>query len=158
MDYQCPTWFSPLHVWEERGILENAQGGEHHYKNYSSSPPILVECSEHQSPRGQTRLAYINIYPIVWCFAENWGIMKLKGLPKARYDKSAADPVTCEVAIDEPKNSVLHSSIYWFLWKSYLLILLFPVYNHSLSLAMNETCDHGHFAFCRGEHLCTWSQ
>lgn len=31
------------------------------------------------------------------------------------------------------------------------LILLFPLYNHSLSLAMNETCDHGHFAFCRGE-------
>lgn len=77
--------------------------------------------------------------------------MKLKGLLKARYDKTAAVTVTCEVTVDELKNSALHSSTYQFLWKSYLLILLFPLYIHSLSLAMNESCDHGHFAFCRGE-------
>lgn len=38
--------------------------------------------------------------------------MKLKALPKARYDKTAVDPVICKVAIDEAKNSALHSSIY----------------------------------------------
>lgn len=77
--------------------------------------------------------------------------MKLKGLTKARYDKTAAVIVTCEAPVDELKNSALYSSAYQFLWKSYLLILLFPQSNHSLSLAMNETSDHDHFAFCRRE-------
>lgn len=151
MDYQCPTWFSPLHVWEERGILEKAQGGERHYKSYSSSPPSHLSALIIKALEVKTRLAYTNIYSIVWSFVENWQIMKLKGLLKARYDKTAAVTVTCEVTVDELKNSALHSSTYQFLWKSYLLILLFPLYIHSLSLAMNESFDHGHFAFCRGE-------
>lgn len=75
--------------------------------------------------------------------------MKLKSLTKARYDRTAAVTVTGEAPVDELKNSALHSSTYQFPWKSYLLILLFPQSNHSLSLSMNETCDHSHFAFCR---------
>lgn len=151
MDYKCPTWFFPLHVWEERGILEKAQDGEHHCKSFSSSPLSRLSALIIKALEVKTRLAYTIIYPVVWSFAENWQIVKLKGLPKARYSKTAAVTVIYEGTVDKLKNSPLHSSTYPFLWKSYLLILLFSLYNHSLSLAMNESCGHGHFAFCRGE-------
>lgn len=108
---------------------------------------------ESRLERPKPRLAYTNFFPLVGSFGENWRIIDSSWKVYQRWDTIRLLLLQSHVKHQwmNKKNSALHSPTYQFLWKSYLLILLFPQSNHSLSLAMNEIWDHGHFAFCRTE-------